>query len=354
MTQTATGATVFEHPLPATESVVAGRGSLERLAEVCENAGITRAVIVTGRTLDGSTPVIRRVEAVLGTRWAATFAGMGEHVPSRAADALVTMLAESGADGLVSVGGGSPIDGAKVAAYRRDGGATPHVAVPTTLSAAEFTSIAGVTDEESAVKGGVGARKLAPRAVVLDADLTIHTPPRLWLSTGIRALDHAVETIYAPEDDGYATALAAEAIRRLRVLLPVSMAVPDDVEVRQQLQLAAWLSAGGVGAVTMTPSHALGRLLGPLAGIGHGITSCITLAPSISWTARRHPERVSGLCEPFGAADAGAVAVKVRRLVEGLGLPATLAAAGVDEAAVARLLALVPAEWAEVVDAARS
>jgi maleylacetate reductase len=344
---------VWEHVAALTERVVVGAGSVERLPQLCDRYGMNRVVVVTGRTLYEGTPVVGTVERLLAGRHVETFTGMREHVPRSAATALYDVLQRSGADGVVSVGGGSPIDGSKVAIHARDGGATPHLAIPTTLSAAEFTPVAGVTDDDTHIKSGVAAERLTPRAVILDAELTLHTPERLWLSTGIRALDHAVETVYAPEGDRFACLLALEAIRELRRWLTRSHADSADVDARQNLQVAAWWSVLGLPGVTVAPSHPLGRLLGPLAGIGHGITSCVLLPAAIAQVAAQTPERVEPLTGAFEVSSVSDVATACRDFIASLGLPVTLRDAGVSDAAVQQLLAMVRDDWAEVVRAAR-
>jgi len=343
----------WEHVAALTERVVVGAGSVERLPQLCDRYGMKRVVVVTGRTLHERTPVVATLERLLGDRHAATFAQMREHVPRSAAGALQDLLDQTGADGVVSAGGGSPIDGAKVAIHARDGGKTPHLAIPTTLSAAEFTPVAGVTDDETHIKSGVAGERLTPRAVILDPELTLHTPPPLWLSTGIRALDHAVETVYAPEGDRFACLLALEAIRQLRRWLPHSHADVMDVEARQNLQVAAWWSVLGLPGVTVAPSHPLGRLLGPLAGIGHGITSCVLLPAAIAQVAEQAPERVEPLVSVFEVRSVTDVAGACRDLVASLGLPVTLREAQVSDDTVEQLVAMVRADWAEVVRAAR-
>jgi maleylacetate reductase len=343
---------VWQHVAAATERVVVGAGSRSRLGELCDAQGMSRVVVVTGRTLHDQTPVIRDVEALLGTRHAATFAGMREHVPATAAAALLEELRSHAADGVVSVGGGSPIDGAKVALHAYDAGATPHLAMPTTLSAAELTPMAGVTDDSTLIKSGVAGNRLTPRVVILDPEITVHTPARLWLSTGIRALDHATETVYAPEDDRFASFLAVESIRRLRRWLPVSKADDSDIAAREQLQIAAWWSVQGLPGVTVAPSHALGRLLGPLAGVGHGITSCVLLPASIDYTAHIAPDRVARLTGAYAVTDVFGVAAACRELIADLGLPTSLREAGVGVDARDRLISLIPDEWKGIVNAA--
>jgi alcohol dehydrogenase class IV len=345
-------AATWTHRFAGTERVVVGAGSLAALPEECDARGMRRVVVATGRSLRESTDVVSRVEALLGERHAATYSGIREHVPGSAVEELTRLLREQRADGAVAVGGGSPIDGTKAALYHLDEGRTVQIAVPTTLSAAEFTPTAGVTDEATQRKGGVAHPSLTPRTVILDPEITVHTPERLWLSTGIRALDHGVETVYAPEDDRLAVELGLRAIAMLRSALPACRADPGDLGAREEAQVAAWYSGVGLAAATVVPSHPLGRVLGASFGIGHGITSCVLLAAAVDWKARQDPERVSRLCEAFEVGRPEQVGDAVRSLVASLGLPVTLREAGIDEAALQRYLAMIPGDWEPIARAA--
>jgi alcohol dehydrogenase class IV len=345
-------ATTWEHRFAATEHVIVGPGTLERLPGECDAREMRRVVVVTGRSLRERTPVIAEVERLLGERRVATYSGMSEHVPASAVRELTALLRDSAADGAVAVGGGSPIDGTKAALHQLDGGATAQIAIPTTLSAAEFTPTAGITDDSTRLKGGIAGPRLTPRAVILDARITVHTPERLWLSSGIRALDHAVETVYAPEDDRLAIELSLRAITMLRAWLPTCRVEPGNIEARQEAQVAAWYSGIGLAAVSVMPSHPLGRVLGATFGVGHGITSCVLLPAAIDWMATQAPERVVPLCQAFGVGQEGEVGDACRELIRVLGLPTTLREAGLDEAALQRYLDLVPPQWHEVVRAA--
>ncbi|HXA29812.1 MAG TPA: iron-containing alcohol dehydrogenase [Candidatus Angelobacter sp.] len=345
-------AETWEHRFPGTEHVVAGPGTLARLPEECERQGMQRVVIVTGRTLRDKTPVIAEAERLLGERCAATFSGITEHVPASSVEALAELLRDMHADGAVAIGGGSPIDGTKAALHRLDGGATKQISVPTTLSAAEFTSTAGVTDDATRRKGGVVDDALTPRAVILDPQVTVHTPQRLWLSTGIRALDHAVESVYAPERDRLAIELGLRAIAMLRTALPQTRDNPADLTAREESQVAAWYSGIGLAATTMGPSHPLGRILGATFGVGHGITSCVLLAPSIDWTAEHEPDRVQPLCEAFAVERPDQVGAACKAFIASLGLPTSLREAGLTEDALRLYLAMVPERWHGIVRAA--
>jgi len=345
-------AATWEHRFTTTEHVVVGPGTLARLPKECEARGMQRVVVVTGRSLRERTPVITQVDELLGERCVATYSGITEHAPASRVEELTALLREHDADGAVAVGGGSPIDATKAALYHLDGGETAQIAVPTTLSAAEFTPTAGVTDDATRRKGGLAGPKLAPRSVILDPEITVHTPERLWLSTGIRALDHAVETVYAPEGDRLAIELALRAIAMLRNALPLTRSDPSDIDARQESQVAAWYSGIGLSAVTVMPSHPLGRMLGASFDIGHGITSCVLLPASVDWIAAQSPERVEPLCDAFEVQTPAEVGDAVRRFVAGLGLPTTLREAGLDDEALNRYLEMVPADWQPIARAA--
>jgi len=130
---------------------------------------------------------------------------------------------------------------------------------------------------------------LAPAGVILDAELTLATPPRLWLSTGIRALDHAVENLYRPSVPAVMKVLCYAAIADLFTYLPQSKANPQAVDIRQKLQLASWMSLWPLKTERYSAlglSHALGHKLGAAYGIPHGITSCLTLAPTVALKAQ--------------------------------------------------------------------
>ena len=285
-----------------------------------------RAFVVTGRSLNEKTDLIRRVEALLGDKHAGTFAGIGQHTPGGAVEKAATEAELAAADLLVSVGGGSVIDGTKAVA--RQLGYPAQVAVPTTLSGAEWAHRAGVTDERSGRKRGFADPKTVPPVVILDPEATVFTPEKLWLSTGIRALDHAVEGFLYGGDHPITDVTGLEGARRLMEYLPLSRREPEDLKTRLELQLAAWLSYFGPMNTPMGLSHELGRRIGASYEVPHGITSCIILAPSLQVVRERIPdERWSELSEALG----GEPPERVSSLVEELGLPGRLREVGVPE-----------------------
>ena len=346
-----------EYPLTQLERVVFGAGSAARLGDELDRLGASRAVVVTGRTLAAS-PLLERVTGALGTRCVKVFDGARQHVPATAVAELARVLDAARADCLVSFGGGSPIDAAKAAVHLQLAGAgaagdtraaLPHVAVPTTLSAGEFTAVAGITDEGSRVKHATVDPRLAPRVVVLDPDLTVATPTWLWAASGMRAVDHAVETLYSTCQHPVSASQAATALATLAARLVPSLDATSGREDRLWCQTAAWMSVQGIAYAGLGLSHALGHQIGPRWNVAHGVTSCITLPHAMRAIARKQPERFEAIAValriPFDAGDAlaGALACAdaVAGLVTRLALPSKLSDVDVPRGELAALAAVV-------------
>lgn len=244
----------------------------------------SKAFIITGNSLATKTPLVKQVEELLGARHAGTFSKIGEHAPVAQLDEATQLVQkDSSVDTVVSIGGGSPIDSAKAISYRlheKSGKWLYHIAVPTTLSASECTMMAGYT-ESNGVKTGVRGRELVPNVVLYDSGFALHTPARLWMSTGMRAMDHAVELLYHPTaTEMPARWLCLQAAASLFENLPKYKTDPKNEDVITKLQLAAFASLGFLGTNIkggLGLSHALGYALGSPYGIPHGITSCLTL-----------------------------------------------------------------------------
>jgi len=143
----------------------------------------------------------------------------------------------------------------------------------------------------------------------------------LWLSTGIRALDHAVEGYLAEGEHPFNDVMALEAIRRLFDSLPRAKAAPDDVKVRTENQLAAWFSFTLPGASAAGLSHVMGKQIGARHGIPHGVTSCLMLPHVMRYLGPKMPDRMAALPAPD----------EVNQLIATLGLPQHIAAYGIGE-----------------------
>ncbi len=281
-----------------------GAGSVARLGELKAE----RIAVVTTRSLRD------KVER-LPVR-ASCVVTVGQHAPLAQIDAGVETV--RGADAIVSFGGGSVIDAAKIISVKL--GALPHTAVPTTLSVAELAAGAGFTNE-AGDKAGMRDPRLMVETVIYDAELTLWTPLDLWLSTGIRALDHAVEGYLAEGEHPLNDVMALEAIRRLFDSLPRAKAAPEDMNVRTENQLAAWFSFTLPGASAAGLSHVMGKQIGARHGIPHGVTSCLLLPHVMRYLGPRMPERMAALPSPDS----------VYELIGSLALPQHIAAYGIGE-----------------------
>lgn len=339
------------HRFPKQDQIVYGRPAAEVVRELAKAWGCTRLLVTTTRSLaDG---LAASFAADLGDLCVGVFADIGAHSPREGVIGGAEAARAAGADLLVALGGGSVIDATKVLqlalwagltsadqldAYRAGRGpdrvdvtkvevGVRMIAVPTTLSAAEFTPFAGVSDRARNVKEGYTHPLLAPRAVVLDPAMTLATPPGLWGSTGMKAVDHAVEQLCHPLRAPYADALALDGLRRLAAGLKASHADPADLEARAECQFGMWLAISGVGSGRgMGPSHAIGHTLGGSYGVPHGVTSCVILPAVLAWTAEKDGGQQALIAQALSAASA---AEGVRGLVESLGLPSDLKSVGV-------------------------
>ncbi len=302
------------------EKVVFGPGQVRKLADEMDRRGLGRAIIATGRSL-GASKLLDKVTQALGSRCVGVFAQAAQHVPAPTVRALAAEIGRLRADTVVIFGGGSPIDTVKVAIAsvinERDmtleGGrldwtlATAplpnrdplHIAVPTTLSAGEYTAGGGVTSDKTGLKTGAIDPRLQPRVVVNDPELTIETPNWLWVSTGIRAMDHAIEAAYSTKRQVFTDMLATQAIRLLLRHLPVSIATSGHEALyhRGECQTGAWLSLYGMTNCGLGISHAIGHKIGPTWNVPHGYTSCITLPTSMRFMANVAPQRFGPIAE---------------------------------------------------------
>jgi alcohol dehydrogenase class IV len=331
------------------EHIIFGAGTLVKLVDEVKRLNGSRVLIITGHSVATKTDILKQVQTILGDLHVGTFDGISQHTLRSTVEKAVQMVRDTQADLLVSIGGGSPIDAGKVVAYYlkdEKGKILPHIAIPTTLSAAEFSHLAGITEDETRTKGGLQIAEITPTAVILSAEITLPTPLWLWLSTGIRALDHAVETLYAPGAHPANDVLALEAIRLLFLYLPQCRENPDDLEIRTQLQIAAWLSFFSSINTPMGLSHNIGRRIGATYNVAHGITSCISLPHVMRAMTKNHATalariaKVLELPESQATAETAALASAqaVHNLVAKLELPQKLSEVNVTETDINQII----------------
>ncbi|EAQ04686.1 maleylacetate reductase [Pseudooceanicola batsensis HTCC2597] len=343
--------------MTSTERVRFGERAAASIAAEAEMMDAQRVVLIASRSLATGTDEITQVEQALGARHAATYSGVEPHVPRTNVIEATGIAREAGADLIVSVGGGSVTDCAKIVPVMLkhdidrpedmedyhitvdDAGAmvlpqfAPQeirtICVPTTLSGGEFNPLSGSTDPVSKHKQGYQERMMAPVAVVLDPALTRHTPEWLWLSTGVRALDHAIETLQSFQSNDFCDGLAESALRLLIEGLPRVKANPEDLDARLKCQMGVWQSMLPIIAgVPMGASHAIGHVLGGLCDVPHGYTSCVMSPFVLEWNSKVNTERQARISAAFGQPERPASEL-ADSFISGLGMPRSLSAVGV-------------------------
>jgi maleylacetate reductase len=357
-----TGEIVFT----AMERVVMGRPAAEAVVEAADRLGARHVFILAGATLNRKTDAVRKIAEALGSRYAGTHDDMPAHSPRDAVVACANKAREAGCDLLLSVGGGSTTDGGKAVTIclehdiREPDGLEPfrtvvdtttgkrtfpqyrapkvrQICVPTTLSGGEFNARAGVTEPRLRLKQAYIHPGIIPLAVIFDPAITRHTPEWLWHSTGIRAVDHAVETFCSIDGNAYTDSTALQALRLLGRGLPAVKRDPTDLAARLDCQIGAWISmAAIVSGTRMGASHAIGHVLGGSAGVPHGYTSCVMLPAVLAFNAAVNGERQAEISAALGAAGQPASEV-LDRFIAGLGLPRRLRDVGVKQEDLQRI-----------------
>jgi maleylacetate reductase len=329
------------------EEVVFGYPAAEAIVAQMDRLGAARGFLMVSGTLNRQTGEIEKIRKALGSRWAATFDAMPPHTPREAVIAAAEQARAAGADLIVTVGGGSITDGAKavqlclannvrtvedIERIRVHKGVAPpmnaptvrQISVPTTIAGGEFSAIAGVTNARTKVKEMLRHELVMPRAAILDPALTVHTPEWLFLSTGIRAVDHCVEGICSLEAHPYADAQAVRGLSMLAQALPRVKANPGDLDARMDCQIGTWLSMAPLSAgVPMGASHGIGYVLGAVFDVPHGYTSCVMLPSVMRWNKQDNAERQALVSEAIGQSGKDAADV-LDGFIRGLGLPRSL------------------------------
>lgn len=342
---------------PGTSRIVYGTPFAEALQREVDLGGARRIYLLASGSLERETDVVQRIRSVLGDRLAGVCAKIGAHTSRIDVVAAATSARAAGVDLLLTIGGGAITDAAKMVAIclgndisdpaqldalRMTVGAdgsifrpayrAPSVCsviIPTTLSAGEFSAVAGCTDTVTRKKEIYFHADAVPRTVILDPQVTLHTPEWLWLSTGIRAVDHAVEDLCSISNKPFSDGTSCHALRLLGRGLRAVKADPSNLEARLDCQLGAWMSMIGSSAgVEKGASHGIGHVLGGTADVPHGYTSCVMLPHVLRFNHPVNAERQKWVSEALDRPGDPAADV-VRDLIAELGLPQTLRDVGV-------------------------
>ncbi len=329
---------------PPKQIVLYGIPVAQALETELSRLGATRIVLVTNSSLAHPGGLADTVASALGSRAVQRVIGIGAHSPRPDVIRITTAIREHQADAVVGFGGGSVCDAIKMAglclandvttvdditrlrapAPDAKGSTLPYVAIPTTLSAGEFTCYAGVTDERIQRKELFWHANAAPDVVILDPALTVATPPRLWFGTGIRAVDHAIETWCSVNVTPMVEATSLYALGLLVPALRACQQAPTALAPRLEALIGAWLSIQGVATgVDLGASHGIGHMLGGTAGMPHGETSCVMLPHVLRYNLAVNADRQASLAAAMGSPKTPAADI-VQALVASLGLPGRL------------------------------
>ena len=354
MTQSSVLSGEFNPTVPS--RIIFGQGKAYSLKDEVQKLGGKRALVLSGRTVAEKTDTVRKVNEALGDLSAGVYSGLTQRAPLATAVEAANLAVSQGVDTLVGVGGSTISDAARMIAVLMaegidtadqlralgvqqdlmlapdlEGRPLPlQVSIPTTLSAGEFNMGGGnVLDDQAGHKIRVRHRRLYADLIVLDPDMTTGTPDWLWLSTGVKALDHCIERLYSRGNQPAIDAPVLSAAELLFNYLPLSKEGDGNAEARLQCLIAAWLSMMGAPNFAMGLSHAMGHIIGVRYSVGHGYTSCVTQPYVMEYNRPVSAHKQALLARAAGIdakgmsdeAAAEAAARAVDDLVLGLGLP---------------------------------
>ncbi|WP_146590180.1 maleylacetate reductase [Puniceibacterium confluentis] len=304
--------------LPA--RVMFGAGKLASVREEVEAIGATRALVLC-------TPQQRaqaeQVADLLGARFAGLHDGAEMHVPIESARKAREIAAELKADCAVAIGGGSTIGLGKAIALEAP---VPIIAIPTTYAGSEMTPVYGIT-ENGLKKTGKDARVL-PRSVIYDPDLTMTLPLGMSLVSGMNAIAHAAEGLYAKDGNPVMSLMAEEGIRALAKGMSVLAGAPDNRNARSSCLYGAWLCGTVLGHVGMSLHHKLCHTLGGSFNLPHAETHTIVLPHALAYNSIAAPEAMARIAAAIDAEDAP---VGLYRMAQKLGVPTALCDLGVKQ-----------------------
>ena len=364
----------FDPTVPS--RIVFGNGKVDFLKEEVRKLGGKRVLVLSGKTVAEKTDSVRRVNDALGDMSAGVYSNLPQRAPLSSAVEAANLAVAQGVDTLVGVGGSTISDASRMIAVLMAEGITTEaqlrqlgedqdmmlspklegkplplqVSIPTTLSAGEFNMGGGnVLDDQAGHKIRVRSTRLYADLIMLDAVMTKGTPDWLWLSTGVKALDHCIERLYTTGNQPAIDAPILAAAEVLFTHLPKSRESDNDPEARLQCLVAAWMSMMGAPNFATGLSHAIGHIIGVHYSVGHGYTSCVTQpyvmefnrpvsAAKQALLARSAGLDIRGLSDE-SAAEAAARAVD--DFVLGLGMPHRLRELEIPEEDLPKIAELV-------------
>jgi alcohol dehydrogenase class IV len=312
--------------------LVFGTGTIMRVGAELEALGCRRALVL-------STPEqaadAERLAQQLGATSAGIFAGAAMHTPTDVTARALDQLLRTEADCLVALGGGSAIGLGKALALRTG---LPQIAIPTTYAGSEATPILGQTAD--GVKTTQRTLDVLPEVIIYDVALTLSLPPALSATSGLNAIAHAVEALYARDANPVISLLAEQGIAALARALPRIATSPADAEARSDALYGAWACGTCLGAVGMSLHHKLCHTLGGTFDLPHAPTHAVLLPHAVAYNAGHAPAAMARIASALGCSDA---AQGLYDLARSLGVPAGLRELGMSEDGLEQAAALAVA-----------
>jgi maleylacetate reductase len=316
--------------------VVFGIGCLAQLPDEVDRLGRARVLVLADPT---TKRVADRAIESLGARFAGMFTDIALHVPAEAVSEARTAAAQSGADCLVTIGGGTTTGFGKAVALESN---LPLIAVPTTYAGSEMTPIYGITS--NGMKRTGRDLRVLPKTVIYDASLTTTVPPEVTGPSGMNALAHCVEALYAKEANPITSLMAEEAIRALVRGVPASVRNPEDMEGRSDALYGAYLAGAALAVVGMALHHRICHVLGGTFGLAHGDVNAVILPHAARFNQPAAPEALGRVARAMGVDDAPS---GLFDLALSIGAPTSLSALGMrqEDLETAARLAADPPPW---------
>lgn len=300
--------------------IVFGRGALARVAEEVARQGCRRALILS---TPFQKPDAERLARQLGCMAVGVFGEAAMHTPVEVTERALAVFRETGADCVVAYGGGSTIGLGKAIAYRNG---APQVVVATTYAGSEVTPILGQT--EGGIKTTVRDAAILPEVVIYDPDLTLGLPVAMSVASGLNAMAHAVEGLYAQDRNPISSMMAVEGIRALKRALPRIVASPEDRDARGEALYGSWLCGTVLGSVGMALHHKLCHTLGGSFDLPHAETHAIMLPHTAAYNEAAVPDQLAPIAAMFG----GKVGAGLHDFAASLEAPLALKDLGLAEA----------------------
>ncbi|WP_176081851.1 maleylacetate reductase [Paraburkholderia tropica] len=300
--------------------ILFGAGTLDAVADEIARLGAKRALIL-------STPSQRadaqKLAGQIGPLAAGVFSEAAMHTPVAVTRDALAAFDAARADCLVSLGGGSTIGLGKAIAWRND---APQIVVATTYAGSEVTPILGQT--EDGIKTTVRDPKILPEVVIYDPALTLGLPVAMSVTSGLNAIAHAVEGVYARDRNPVTSLMAVEGVRALRDALPAIVSRPDDLATRSRALYGSWLCGSVLGTVGMSLHHKLCHTLGGSFDLPHAETHAIVLPHSAAYNAKAAAQELEPLAQLFG----GSIGGGLYDFARSLGAPLALRDLGLTSA----------------------